>query len=452
MHLTTFLIWKPKAISFFNANGQWVLKGDIKFNHIIEATIKKANEVLNDKENTYSLQNISPKIYGDVIFIKNQLITYAMIENNIFPVFESAVTNKVYRYVVQQKNDLSPIVTRGGGWVFENKNSPHISKGIIALLAERGVLTEKLISGDIKHQDVGPMTLARETQYDKHLNQYIKINNEYFLLKSDVSDYHYISGEYNILPLKKSGNEYDFQSQYADGIYIKYKEKLDELPTREINPAYYLDKTIIDIIRKNPSWYKEVVPLDNHLLFYENLHVRDIDGALHINSEDFLPYKNRLLKIRSRGDNTYILGETNSGDGGLIIYKNGKSNTYFLFPERKVNKARSKNYRLRAYHCISKRQILSLCNTDFYETKDISTLLKRNQEHGITIDHPDETLMPYVGVNGFYKSSEGKIFYRFSEGLFFTLKRRGLITMLSFLNIFFCMGENRMEVLIIKLK
>lgn len=212
---------ETKDYIFFNANGQWVLKGDIKFNHVIESTMKKANEVLNDKENTFFLQNNSPKIYGDSVFIKNQLNTYAMIENNMFPVRESAVKKNVYRYVVQQKNDFSPIVTRGGEWVFENKNSPSISKDIIALLADRHSLTERLSRDDIKHQDVGPMTLASATQYDKHLNQYLKINNKYFLLKSDVSNYQYISGEYDIIPLKKTDHEYDLQSHFADGIYTK---------------------------------------------------------------------------------------------------------------------------------------------------------------------------------------------------------------------------------------
>lgn len=415
---------ETKGYIFFNANRQWVLKGDIKFSHIIKSTMKKSNKILKDRKNTFFLQNNSPEIYGDGIFIKNQLNTYVMVEDNLLPVLESAVTKKMYRYVVQQNDDFSPVVTRGGEWVFENKNSPSISKYISELLADRPALTENLISGDIKHQDVGPMTLARETQYDKHFNQYIKINDKYFLLKSDVSNYQYISGEYDILPLKKVDNEYVFQSQYADGIYTKFKEKLDELPTRKIEPAYYFDKTIIDVVREKPSWYKNSAHIDNASIFYGSRHLREIDGALHINGEDFLPFRNRLLKIRSRGDDTYILGDVNSDDGGLIIYKNRKSNTYFLFPERNIINDRSKNYRLRASHCISKRQILSLCNTDFYETKDISTLLKRNKDHGITIDHQSETLTPYVGINGFYKSNDGQIFYRSSEGLFFYAKEK----------------------------
>ncbi|MCW2488046.1 hypothetical protein J5069_19270 [Candidatus Symbiopectobacterium sp. NZEC127] len=415
---------ETKGYIFYNAKKQWVLKGDINLNHVIKSTMKKSTKILNDKENTYFLQNNSPEIYGDSVFIKNKSDIYAMIGNEIFPVLESEVTKKVYRYVVQHDNHLTPIVTRGGEWVFENENSPGISKNILTLLTGRPFLTEKLVSDDINHQDVGPMTLSRGTQYDKHLNQYIKINNKYYLLKSDLSNYQYLSGEYDVLPVKQSGDEYDLQSQYADGIYTNYKEQLDELPTRETEPAYYLDKTIVDVIKNNPQWYKNSISLSDADFLYEHLGVRDIDGALNINNENFLPYKNRLLKITSRGDDTYILGETNSNAGNVIIYKNEKSNTYFLFPERRGNSGNNKNYRLRAYHCIAKRQILSLCNMDFYETKDISTLLRRNQDHGIIIDHPDKSMTPYVGVNGFYKNSGGEIFYRSKEGLFFHAKEK----------------------------
>ncbi|QZN95543.1 hypothetical protein [Symbiopectobacterium purcellii] len=219
---------------------------------------------------------------------------------------------------------------------------------------------------------------------------------------------------------------------------------MDELPTRENDPAYYLDNTIIDVIKNNPPWYKDAIPVTYGGLLYENPGVRDIDGAWHINNEDFLPYNNRLLRIRSEGDDTYLLGEAKSS-GGVVIYKNEKSNTYFLLPERKRDNGSNKNYRLRTNHCIAKRQILSLCNADFYETKGISTLLKRNQDHGITIVHPDESLTPYVGINGFFKTSEGKIFYRSIEGFFFMQKKRNPIKMPLFQSTLLCMEKKKME-------
>ncbi|WP_196905730.1 hypothetical protein [Candidatus Symbiopectobacterium sp. 'North America'] len=143
----------------------------------------------------------------------------------------------------------------------------------------------------------------------------------------------------------------------------------------------------------------------------------EIYGATFIDEIDFIVFDNNLIKIISNNDDTFLLGDKST----LRAYKNIKSNVYYYMPNENNDDYRSQTFKIRSYNCIAKRQLFSLCSASFYESKDMTTLLRRNAEHGINFDDLSEHLEPYKDTNGFYKdkySAEG-IYYLSQDGGFF---------------------------------
>ncbi|QZN94548.1 hypothetical protein [Symbiopectobacterium purcellii] len=139
-----------------------------------------------------------------------------------------------------------------------------------------------------------------------------------------------------------------------------------------------------------------------------------IYGATSIDGVDYIVFDNNLIKIISNNDDTFLLGDKNT----VSVYKNSRSNIYYYMSGGNNDNYRAETFKERSSHCITKRQLFSLCSARFYESKDITTLLRRNSEHSIDFDNLSEHLEPYEDTNGFYKDkhSPERIYYLSQDG------------------------------------
>ncbi|MCW2478231.1 hypothetical protein [Candidatus Symbiopectobacterium sp. NZEC135] len=407
---------------FYTNEKKWVQRNDPKFMGNIKKSLNKAYRLWGEDANIDFLQNSGPALYRDGLLINHKATLYSFVEDTLLPVSEVEITDDVFRYMVTQNEKENPIVVKQGKWVFEDATSSILTKKSLSFFNDHDVIRKRLIDKSIAHQDVGPTDLNIPLHYDKFHNKYIKIKNDYYALKVDKYNDYYLSGEYDVLPLKIAGNKYALQSQYLDGVYDCYREQLNTLPFKKNQEIYYLDNTILNEIKqKSPSW-KEIKSLSTSFFNKEQRFSEStIPGALNIAENDYISHNGKLIKIRSNGDDTFILGYDDDAKNLIRAYKNPKSNTYFLMPDKVNGIKKNKNYRPRKGHCISKRQIFSLCNAEFNESINISKKLKDNKINGIEINDPTKHLDPYGDINGFYKKKNNpdEIYYQSRDGVFF---------------------------------
>lgn len=396
---------------FYDHQKKWFVDNNVESNHYIRETFQKAMEVWKDTENISFYKNSTPEYYGNNIIIKHNNDIYALINNDFYPIDEIPLTDTIFRYFINKNTELP--MTRGeNGWVLEDQNSYSSSLKLQSFIKNNMAMKNTLISDHISHRDVTPLTLDGDIQFDKNLNQYLKINGEYFLIKKYQDASYYIEGSHSTLALQMIDNEYHIKESFFDGLCCFHKESLSMLPGVNQEGNFFLDNTVTSHIKsikfssnsKNIMTQEDVIEVD----FTPSPH---IEGAISNSGYDYLYYDNMFIHIHSNEDGTYILGDINDNKNNIIIYKNTESKVYFKIPK---SRTKWQGLKERNGHCIVKRQPLSICTAPYFETGVVNYLLNHYSHEGIIIHNHAEQLEPYHGFRGIYKTRRGD-----SENLYY---------------------------------
>lgn len=408
---------------FYDYEKKWSIDNDIKSNNHIRDTFKKSRDTWKDEENIYFFKNSSPNLYADAILLRYHGEIYTLVNNELHRTNEIQLTDSVFRYTLKDNHEDLPIIYKGESWYFEEKISPVVSPELKSFLINNDEITKKLVSSHINHQDVSPLTPGRNTQFDKHHNEYIKINNNYYKLTKSKDTSYYIESSHDLLALQLIDDKFHIKKSFFDDICCFHKEPINTIPDVNQNDMFFLDNSVTSAIASTDFWSHN----NNFLIFddHHKVHLtksENIDGAVVNNGFNYIYYKNKLIKIHSNDDDSYILGDTEDNNKNIKLYKNPESNTY-LKASKKINKW--SGLIRRKDHCIVKRQPLSACHIEFFETTRIRHILSFNSNHGIIIDNYLDTLDTYDNFPAIYNEKNDKtaLYYKGEGNIFFHLRK-----------------------------
>ncbi|MBS0849643.1 hypothetical protein [Citrobacter sp. JGM124] len=413
---------KKNGFIFYDSEKKWTVDNNIKSNEYIRETFELAKESWKDTENIFFFKNSSPDIYGDGIILRYNGDIYTLIDGSLYKTTEIQLTDTIFRYVIKDNDKFLPIAHRGEAWFFEESKSPAASDDLDSFLKNNNKINNMLISNHIKHQDVSPLTPGRDIQFDKDFNEYLKINNKYYKLSRSIDTSHYIEGEHTLLALELVDNQFHIKESLFDGICCFHKEPINIIEEINQDGVFFLDNTVTSKInsfkfqsnRLNTISRKDVTTV--HFKKSE-----DIEGAITINDNSYIYYKHDFIKAHSKYDGRYILGDETDDFSNIFIYKNIGSRTYYSIPKTKPKW--SELFR-KSHHCIAKRQPLSMCNTEYFETERIRYLLTQHNNHRITINNYQDILSPHKEIPGIYKknNSEDEFYYKYEGDDFFHVR------------------------------
>ena len=143
----------------------------------VKEVINITNERWKDPNNIYFFKSSSPNTYGNAVIVRYNGNIYSLIDKELHKIDEIPLTKNIFRYLVKDNNNSIPIIFKDEAWAFEEHSSPVISKDVISFLTTNSKIKDRLANNTIAHQDVSPLMPRRETQFDKNLNEYVKINN-----------------------------------------------------------------------------------------------------------------------------------------------------------------------------------------------------------------------------------------------------------------------------------
>ena len=415
-----FVDEKSKKTLYFDSKNYWYIsKNEIITNE--GQNILKVNGYELYGSDISIIKNSSPELYGDGMLIKSDGIMKVLVKDQLFHVSEMYVRDKTYRYVAHLDVGYTPVINTGGYWYFEKESIYSVSDELAQFLGSDKNIKSKLISNNIIHADVTPMRPAKSVQFDGHGNKYLKFNDGYYLLRDYVHYSNYIEGEYNILPVEFNNERYNHADNIFGDMYNYYQKEINVFPGINEEKKCYLDSSILKKMSEKKMFeeVEDFISLDK-LKSKHVLKPSEIDGAISIDGVDFIIFDNKLIKITSNNDDTFLLGNNIK----IRAYKNTKKNIYYYISDESNNDYRSQNFKLRDSHCVAKRQLFSICNASFYESKDITALLKRNANYGIHSDKIGESLERYKDVNGFYKDKnpDGGLYFLSQDGFFFHVR------------------------------
>ena len=406
---------------FYDHEKKWNIDNNEKLNSHIKDVFEVAEKKWQDKENIYFFKNSSPDFYGNGVIIRYHGELYILINDNFHKVDEINLTDNVFRYVIKDTN--RPIIYKGERWDFEDRSSHSVSKELEGFLSDNHKIRNNLVSKNIGHQDVSPLTMSRDIQFDKDFNEYIKINNQYYRVKEYQDAGHYIEGIYDIMPLQLINNKHHLKNSFLDDICCFHREPLNTIQEVSDNNKFFLDNTVTSHLKPLYHTYntkdKIIIKDISGNLVKDS---PDIDGALLFDGINYIKYKDSFIQIHSNGDDTYILGDREDSNNNILVYKNQASNTYF-----KISSERKKWQGLikKSLHCRVKKQPMSACAIDYIESQRISYILEKSSDHGIVIDDYENKLEPYSNFHAIYKKNDDKknLYYKGKDNTFFYVRK-----------------------------
>ncbi|WP_300000486.1 hypothetical protein [uncultured Cedecea sp.] len=392
-----------KGFIFYDHQKKWYVDSQIESNNYIRKTIQRATEVWKDHENIFFYKNSAPEYYGENIIIKYNNDIYALIGDNFQPINEISLIDTVFIYTT--KNKISLPVARGeNGWVLEAPSSYSSSMQLQSFIKNNKNIKNALISKYINHQDVSPFSPDSGLKFDKNLNNYLKINNEYFLIKKYQDTSYYIESPHSTLALQMVDNQYHIKESFFDELCCFHKEPLSKIPGMNQDDNFFLDNSIIRHVKsdeflsndRNIMTQRDIVDVD----FLPSPH---IEGAISNSGNDYFYYDNMFIHIYSNNDGTYTIGDINDKNN-ILAYKNAQSTVYFKIPK---SRGKWQGLKEKKEDCIVRRQPLSTCTAPYFETSVVNYLVNNHIDEGITIDNPTEQLEPYAGFRGIYRARRG---------------------------------------------
>lgn len=411
---------------FYDYEKKWVIDNDVKLNNHIKESFEYSMKRWEDIENVYFFKNSSPNMYGNGVILKYNKDLYSLINHEsknseLYKIVEIKLSDTVFRYLIAEDDELIPIIYEGESWCFEKSTNHYVSEEIVNFLMHNNKIKDKLVSKNIRHQDVSPLTPGREFQFDKDFNEYIKINDQYFMIKISQDTSYYIEGPNDLLMLQRGGDGFYIKESLLDGICCFHKEPLNKIKGMPSDEQFFLDNTVIKDINvfNSNSESKTIIKniVDNHMKVSPN-----IKGAIIDEGVNYLYYKDSLIQINSNNDDTYTLFDPNDSGNNILIYRNSRSDTYFKLPR---NKKKWHGLIKKSRRCIVKRQPMATCTLDYFETDRIRALLEKNSAQGIIINDHQNQLEPYEGFYAIYKkkNDDGSLYYKGKDDLFFHVKK-----------------------------
>ncbi|TKI04588.1 hypothetical protein [Martelella alba] len=412
------LIKDSRQIMFFDAQAEkWRIHENTLFNHMHKKNILLAEQVFSWDRDLSCLLNSSPQYYNDAILLRNREQIYALVDARFIHIKEVVVNHDIYRYMgrtqtsAENASPFLPIVTRGGEWVFEENTSPLVSQALEINFHRNARTNQRLVSDQISHTDVTPMTLSQKLQYDNILHSYIKISNNYYHLQYGFGGQWYLQGEHDIMPLKKKYNQFYQKETFFEDIIEIYREDITGPYGSSNSEKAFIDNSVIFQIKNKKL-------MDDAFTHIDVQRAGFIHGTLHASDNyDYLPYRNRFFRITDHGDDTYTLSGS-KGRPTIHVYKNSKSNTFYFFDDIVYDIPRESLTKIQ--FCRSKRQVFPFCQSH-YVSRDLAQLLSINVKHGIKITDPLRDFEPFVSLDGFYrhKKDSKKIIYRTKDNLYY---------------------------------
>jgi len=407
---------------FYDINKKWMIDNDKMLSKRVKEVFERSGDIWKDKNNIYFFKNSSPNFYGKAIIVRYHENIYALINNGFYKIEGVKLKDDAFRYFIKDSDKFIPIVSKGGKWVFEEMSSHLVSQGLHSFFINNPKVRDSLVSKIIEHQDVTPLTVGRDIQFDKNLNQYLKVNNEYFMIKKSQYNNYYIEGSHDILLLQMVNNEYQVRNSFFDGICCFHKEPLSTLTGVNQGDKFFLDNAVasyIKGIRFSPDSQDSMTAKDAMKLdFIRSPH---IDGAVTNRGNDYFYYDDVFIRIHSNDDETYTLGDIHDNKNNIVIYKNTDSDTYY-----KISKNRSEWQGLikRKRHCIAKRQPLSVCSINYSESPGVQHILNKNRREGIIIKNYEDTLVATGKYHAIYKKigDESGLYYKWDDDIFFHVR------------------------------
>lgn len=308
-----------------------------KLNDDIENTLQAASKKWRDPENIYFFKNSSPPLYSNGIIIRYHGELHLLINDVFHKIEEIPVKNGIYRYLIKNGDKYTPVTYEKTSWVIEESSSPLVSQKLRVFLDNNHSVKNNLVSKNINHQDVSPLTSYFNIQFDKKHNKYLKINDQYYQIKMPKYGSYYIKGPHDLLELQYIDNQYHLKSSSFDSICCFHKTPIRTFKGTLSDPHFFLDKKIIDDIRHIYSLPENQIKFDLNEMFRTMKDSENIDKAITINDIDYIFSDKKLIRIFSNGDDTYIIGDPSHDDKNILAYKNKFGDTYFKIPKTRKN-------------------------------------------------------------------------------------------------------------------
>ena len=421
---------ETEGFIFYDYNERWITENYNNLNINIKNSFEAANKAWNDPDNIYLLKNSSPTIYENGVIIRYKGELFLLIEDVLHRVEEIPVTDDIYRYVIKNNDKYTPVIYQKKSWVFEESSSPLASQKLRMFLDNNHIVKNNLVSKNINHQDVSPLVQYFHFQFDKESNKYLKINDQYYIIKTSPYGNYYIEGSHDLLELQYTDHQYHIKDSPLDDICCFHKKPINTLKGTLSDPHFFLDKKVIDDIKRIDSLSENKIKIDINEMFRTMRDSKNIDKAITVNGIDYILCDDKFIQIHSNGDDTYILGDPKNDDKNILVYKNQFGDTYFKIP-----RTRKKWYKLveKPTHCIIKRQPEGACAIDYYESHDVSDLLEQNSSQSIIINDYEQQLELHDNFNAIYQEKENNnnLYYNVKDNIFFHV-RKNLSGMSSF--------------------
>jgi len=426
---------------FYDYNECWMSENYKNLNIHIKDSFEAANKVWNDPENIYFFKNSSPAFYENGVIIRYRGGLYLSIKGVIHAIEERELTDDIYRYVIKNGDEYTPVIYQQTSWAFEKSSSPVASHKLCVYLKNNHSARNNLVSKTINHQDVSPLARHFNFQIDKNSNKYLKINDQYYMIKTSKYGKYYIEGSHDILELQYANHQYHIKRSPLDNTCCFYRKPINTFKGTLSDPHFFLDKKVLDDIKRIYSLPENKINLDINEIFRTMRDSKNIDKAITANGIDYILCDDKFIQISSNGDDTYIIGDPKNNDKNILVYRNKFSDTYFKIPRK-----RRPWYQLieKPAYCRVKRQPGEACAIDYYESHNVGHILEQNDSQSITINDYEQQLESHDNSNAIYqeKGNDNNLYYKVKENTFFHV-RKNLSGMSSVTpSIFIMYGKN----------
>ncbi|MCS3433286.1 hypothetical protein [Klebsiella sp. BIGb0407] len=389
----------------------------------IKNTFIEAAKTIQDPENISFFKNSSPPLYSNGIILRYNGELYLLINGVLHKAEEIPVKNGIYRYLIKNGDTYTPVTYGETSWIIEEGSSPLASQKLRVFLDNNPGVKNKLVSKNINHQDVSPLTSSFMLQFDKPSNKYLKINDQYYMMKTSMYGGNYIEGPHDLLELRyNDDNQYHIKKSPLEGICCFHKIPINPFKGTPSDPQFFLDKIVTDDISHIYSLPENQIKFDRTEVFKTMRDSKNIDGAIKINDVDYIFANEYFTEIHSNGDDTYILGDKKNDDKNVLVYKNQFGDTYFKMP-----KIRKKWQHLveKPTHCITKRQPTGACAVEYYESYDVSRFLDENSRHSIIINDHQQQLELHNNLEAIYqeKQNSNNLYFKREDNTFFHARK-----------------------------
>ncbi|MCW2482117.1 hypothetical protein, partial [Candidatus Symbiopectobacterium sp. NZEC135] len=113
-----------KKVIYYNDDNAWHISPDVRFTPETKKILENTYGIYQQGYDIYLIKNSSPDLYADGTLARIDDILHVFVDNEMYSVSETLISDGVYRYVANKDDVFTPVVNIGGVWEFESKHSP----------------------------------------------------------------------------------------------------------------------------------------------------------------------------------------------------------------------------------------------------------------------------------------------------------------------------------------